>query len=549
LTIKDAFAVPSPDAYETLLWDVMNDDATLFMRADQIEAAWQVLMPVLEAWAESTPRNFPNYAAGTWGPKAADAIAGPCGTRLEAHRMRVLVIDIGGTHVKVLATGHKQRVEFAIWAENDPHENGSRGAGRHQRLEIRCGINRVSRARRPWSSLGRAAQSRARLGWLRLQERPSVGGPSRSSTTPPHSAHPASSPAGPPAPRKAWAPLIIRAAGSGSRSAMASSTKSTTRVDQPNTRDFQFLISDGETFCHEEKRDLDHRIEYPERDCLFYRSPIQNPRALPADQAHPRRSASLGGAHAHQTRSVRRVVARQACVSTRCLAPHIARQGAGNSGWCSEIGGNNLLHAERKGCIWSWDAAGFSRRSVGYVGASDGWQDLMKNFKMDWEFRAAGHGNIALTGEIVFRAAMSPLRSPLLLGSCQSTVAKLLQSLAEPFEAHREAYVRQWQRTVVNPKFDFSAHTSDGGHMYRLSRCILLAHEDKTFQGALVASMSIPWGETKGDERSGRLSPGLDPRPGAERDRPAGHGPDRDSAARFDLAGGHSADGRQIPTE
>ena len=42
-------------------------------------------------------------------------------------------------------------------------------------------------------------------------------------------------------------------------------------ADQPNTRDFQFLITDGETFCHEEKRDLDHAIEYPERDCLFYR--------------------------------------------------------------------------------------------------------------------------------------------------------------------------------------------------------------------------------------------------------------------------------------
>ncbi len=43
------------------------------------------------------------------------------------------------------------------------------------------------------------------------------------------------------------------------------------RVDQPNTRDFQFLISDGETFCHEEKRDLDHLVECPERDCLLYR--------------------------------------------------------------------------------------------------------------------------------------------------------------------------------------------------------------------------------------------------------------------------------------
>jgi glucoamylase len=55
----------------------------------------------------------------------------------------------------------------------------------------------------------------------------------------------------------------------------------------------------------------------------------------------------------------------------------------------------------------------------------------------------------------------------------------------------------------VNPEFDFSADTSDGGGMYRLSRCVLLAHEDKVFQGAIVASMSIPWGETKGDSDLG----------------------------------------------
>src|ERR1700730_6360311 len=42
-------------------------------------------------------------------------------------------------------------------------------------------------------------------------------------------------------------------------------------VDQPNTRDFEFLISDGKAFCHEEKRDLDNRIDYPERSCLLYR--------------------------------------------------------------------------------------------------------------------------------------------------------------------------------------------------------------------------------------------------------------------------------------
>jgi glucoamylase len=79
----------------------------------------------------------------------------------------------------------------------------------------------------------------------------------------------------------------------------------------------------------------------------------------------------------------------------------------------------------------------------------------------------------------------------------------LFQSLADSFESHRQAYVRQWQRAVVNPKFDFSGDTSDSGGMYRLSRCVLLAHEDKVFQGAIVASMSIPWGETKGDQDLG----------------------------------------------
>jgi glucose-6-phosphate 1-dehydrogenase len=73
---SESFAIPSPEAYETLLWDVMNNDPTLFMRADQIEAAWRFLMPVFEVWANRRPRNFPNYAAGSWGPKAADELIG-----------------------------------------------------------------------------------------------------------------------------------------------------------------------------------------------------------------------------------------------------------------------------------------------------------------------------------------------------------------------------------------------------------------------------------------------------------------------------------------
>src|ERR1035437_4409058 len=271
-------------------------------------------------------------------------------------------------------------------------------------------------------------------------------------------------------------------------------------VDEPNTRDFQFLITDGATFCHEEKRDLEHRIEYPERDCVFYRLTNSDPqgryRLIKQILADPHRSVLLVQTKLEALDESLRGKLRLYAL----LAPHLARHGAGNSGSCSEVGGNPLLLAERKqvhlvmGC-----SGGFARRSVGYVGASDGWQDLTKHLRMDWEFSTAGPGNIALTGEIDLHGGDEFTVAIAFGRSRQSTVAKLLQSLAEPFEHHREAYVRQWRRTAVKAQSDFHGYTSDGGHIYRLSRCILLAHEDKSFQGALVASMSIPWGETKGD--------------------------------------------------
>ena len=71
---RESFDAPSPDAYETLLWDVMKNDATLFMRADQVEAAWRLLMPVLEVWKNTPPSDFPNYTAGTWGPEEVQGL-------------------------------------------------------------------------------------------------------------------------------------------------------------------------------------------------------------------------------------------------------------------------------------------------------------------------------------------------------------------------------------------------------------------------------------------------------------------------------------------
>ncbi|MGI8582621.1 MAG: glucose-6-phosphate dehydrogenase [Chitinophagaceae bacterium] len=71
---KDAYDGNEPEAYETLLYDVMEGDATLFMRADQVEAAWKVVMPIIEVWQERKPMDFPNYSPDSWGPEDAEAL-------------------------------------------------------------------------------------------------------------------------------------------------------------------------------------------------------------------------------------------------------------------------------------------------------------------------------------------------------------------------------------------------------------------------------------------------------------------------------------------
>ncbi len=68
------FGNPIPDAYERLLLDAMRGDQTLFMRADEVETAWRIVTPILRHWQKSPKPNFPNYAAGTWGPKEADEL-------------------------------------------------------------------------------------------------------------------------------------------------------------------------------------------------------------------------------------------------------------------------------------------------------------------------------------------------------------------------------------------------------------------------------------------------------------------------------------------
>ena len=273
-------------------------------------------------------------------------------------------------------------------------------------------------------------------------------------------------------------------------------------VDAPNTRDLQFLITDGETFCHEEKRDLDHKIEYPEHDALLYRLTNSD-----RDGRYRLVKEIIGEPHS----AVLLVQTRLEILDERLrgklslfvlLAPHLKGTGEHNSARCQDTEGRKLFQAEREdvhmvmGC-----SPDFIRRSVGYVGSSDGWQDLMGNFKMDWDYQQAVDGNIALTGEVDLSHGLQFVMGVAFGRSSQSASTQLLQALATPFTQQREKYVGQWQRTRSDD--ELRSETGDGGHLLRLSRSVLLAHEDKTFPGAFVASLSIPWGETKDDSDQG----------------------------------------------
>jgi glucoamylase len=273
-------------------------------------------------------------------------------------------------------------------------------------------------------------------------------------------------------------------------------------VDLPNTRDLQFLITDGESFCHEERRDLLHTTEYPEQNSLFYRLTNSDRegryRLVKEIVVDPHSSVLL----MHTRLEVLDPKLRGKLRLYALLAPHMKGTGKNNSAWWCGLDGRKLFDVQREDINMSFGSApDFTRRSVGYVGFSDGWQDLMDNFKMDWEFEQAEDGNIALIGEIDLSDGMEFTLGVGFGRTRHSASAHLLQAFATPFSDQREKYVSQWQRTGA--KVDLSTHTKDGGSLVRLSQSLLLAHEDKTFQGAFVASLSIPWGDTKDDSDRG----------------------------------------------
>jgi glucoamylase len=277
-------------------------------------------------------------------------------------------------------------------------------------------------------------------------------------------------------------------------------------IDRAQVRDMEFLVTDGETFVHEEKRDLLTTFEYIHPETLGVRYVNRDP-----EGRYSITKEIICDPHHSVVLMHVRIEGHEALLPRlkvyALLAPHLDGGGAGNSAHAVDIAGHKVLMAWKNTSSLAMAAScDFSRMSCGFVGASDGWRDLMDNYHMEWEFGSATNGNIAVVGELDLTntsvAGGIEFTLAIGIGAGHHTAAqKTMGALAAKFEVARDRFVVQWQR-AANPMF-LAPKAQDGGKLMGASHNVLLAHEDKTYSGAFVASASIPWGQIKGDDDLG----------------------------------------------
>ena len=274
------------------------------------------------------------------------------------------------------------------------------------------------------------------------------------------------------------------------------------RVDQACTRDLGLVITNGRDFFSEEKR-----------HCTFQNTPLE-----PGVPVYELINTNLEGRYRILkevfTDPYRNVVLQkivfQPIAGTLAdyrlyalLAPHLHNCGYNNTGWVGDYKGVPMLFAERDGTALALGASvPWRKMSVGFVGESDSWQDIARNFQMTWEYTRAENGNIALTGEIDLAACGGEFVLALGFGGIGWDAGQQVRSsLLEPYGRLRDDYVRHWRNWQGSLlKLDEPRRELD---LYRSSVAVLRSHESKDFLGGVIASLSIPWGFNKGDEDLG----------------------------------------------
>lgn len=182
-------------------------------------------------------------------------------------------------------------------------------------------------------------------------------------------------------------------------------------------------------------------------------------------------------------------------------APRIDENATDNQAWADEWQGHCLLWAEKAPfgmALTAVDREGLPalmQRSVGLAGRSDGWRDFHANQAMTWHYAQAGPGEVALTAQL-------PRTGTLALGFASSREAAAilaLQSLSAGFEAVWRQYCQGWQQWLKTQRWPAELETLLDAQTFlllRRSATVIKIHEDRTFPGALIASLSVPWGET-----------------------------------------------------
>ncbi|MCK8783592.1 glucan 1,4-alpha-glucosidase [Roseomonas sp. NAR14] len=197
------------------------------------------------------------------------------------------------------------------------------------------------------------------------------------------------------------------------------------------------------------------------------------------------------------------------------LAPHLVNAGSRNTAWLTHFKGEPMLFAEGAGTALALAASRpWRARSVGFVGASDGWQDVSRHHRMAWCHDRAEDGNVALTAQLDLAgegATDEPLVIAIGFGRTWSEAAfRARASLQGGFDAALAGYAAGWHgwQAGLRPLDRWRASLdrapgSERHNTYRISTSVLRAHDSPAFPGGFIASLSIPWGASKGDDDLG----------------------------------------------
>jgi len=275
------------------------------------------------------------------------------------------------------------------------------------------------------------------------------------------------------------------------------------RIDKAAIRDLGLIVTDGRDFFSEEKRDAVSREEFLAPGVPAYRV-VNDCR----EGRYRIEKEILSDSWRDVVLQKIRFEPQQGTLDDYflyvLLAPHLDNHGYGNTGWIGDYKGVPMLFAQRNGialalaCSIPW-----AECSVGYAGVSDGWRDLTAHRRLINHYARAENGNLALTGRVDLGAAADGFVLALGFGANVAEAGhRARASLLDGFPKSRRGYLGEWQNWQKT-LHELEPEQPGLCPLFRTSTAMLRCHEEKRFPGGQIASLSIPWGFSKGDEDLG----------------------------------------------